>query len=326
MINFLKNIFSHIFKNSSTSRVKNFEDTIKSLIDGRERFYKDTEFIKSRLAEVFDLYFSATDLVKKVASKDDEERLIPEILSISFRRILSSFFLLESGFAQEARMLLRNFLEYLLITIDITYNSERLIEWGKTEHDNLDDKLDTWSFRASEVKKRIESDITGMYPTEEKANAINAYSEWIKISNQILHAHSRAQTKNIVKQSNFELFGWYSLDDYKKIFNVYRELLLALIQEIIFIPKYRKKILQSKELASLAEIVADKFSKYQKIIACEKEILEKQNGATSNELNSILKKYQINIDISSISNNAVIDSIEITILNGEYILSVAYRE
>src|SRR3989344_1917106 len=118
MINFLKNIFSHIFKNSSTSRVKNFEDTIKSLIDGRERFYKDTEFIKSRLAEVFDLYFSATDLVKKVASKDDEERLIPEILSISFRRILSSFFLLESGFAQEARMLLRNFLEYLLITID----------------------------------------------------------------------------------------------------------------------------------------------------------------------------------------------------------------
>lgn len=323
MISFLKNIFYPKSKNSSVNQVKNFNDILESLINGRKKFHKDNEFIKLRLAEVFDLYFSSTDLIKKVVLKDDKEKLILEVISISFRRILSSFFLLESGFAQEARMLLRNFLEYLLIIIDITYNPASLAEWKKTEHDNLDDRSNPWYFSAGKVKDRIESDTSDIYPVEEKANTINAYSEWIKISNQILHAHSRAQTGNIIKQGNLELFGWYSLADNKKHFNVYRELLLALVQEVIFIPKYREKILHSKKLTPLAEIVADRFNKYQRVIACEREVGLKEN-LTIIELGSLLKKYQIPINIDSVSNNVLISSIEIDIVNGEYIFSVTY--
>ena len=323
MINFLKNTFFCKTKNYPVSQVQNFNDIIKSLTNGRKRFHKDTEFIKLKLAEVFELYFNATDLIKKVASKDDKEKLILETIGISFRRMLSSFFLLESGFTQESRMLLRNFLEYLLIVIDITYNPASLAEWKKTEHDNLDDKPNSWYFKAKNIKERIESDTNELYPCEEKKNATNAYSEWIKISNQILHAHSRAQTKNIIKQNNLELFGWCSFDDNKKHFNIYRELLLVLIQETIFIPKYKEKISQSKKLASLAEIVADKFNKYQNIIACEREIGLKEN-LTITELSGLLKKYQIPINIESISNSRSIKSIEIDIVNREYTFSITY--
>lgn len=325
MINFLKNTFFCKTKNSPVDQIQNFNDIIKSLTNGRKRFHKDNEFIKFRLAEVFELYFNATDLIKKVASKDDEEKLILEIINISFRRMLSSFFLLESGFAQEARMLLRNFLEYILIIIDITYNPASLVKWEKTEHDNLDNGNGEWYFSASKIIDRIKVDVSGVYPHEEKKNAINAHSEWKKISNQILHAHSRSQTKNIIKQNNIELFGWCSLDDNKKHFNVYRELLLALIQEIIFIPKYKEKISQSKEFIPLAEIVADRFNKYQKVIACEREVRLKE-CLTITELGGLLKKYEIPINIGALPNNALISSIEIDIVNGEYVFSVTYAQ
>lgn len=52
---------------------------------------------------------------------------------------------------------------------------------------------------------------------------------------------------------------------------MYIGLLIPIIQQLIFIPKYKEKISNSKELSTLSEIVASKFIEYQKIIGEKKD-------------------------------------------------------
>lgn len=254
--------------------IKKFEDILQSLKENREKFYSDTENIKEPLADVFNLYLDTLNLVKGVALKDDDEILILETLNVSFRRIISSFVLLESGLFQESRMLLRNFLEYALIAIDITYNPQSLIEWKKTINDSYDDinNYNDWYFKPSKIViERIRNN-PNLYPKEEAVNADFMLSEWKKISNEILHAHSRVQTKNILKENSLELLAGKTTENYKKDFLTYIGLLVPITQQLIFIPKYQKKISDSKELALQSGLIAGKFEKYQKIIG-DKKIL-----------------------------------------------------
>jgi hypothetical protein len=323
----LNTLIKKIFNKQSTKQITNFDDIIEILKNGRQNFYKNSEIARNRLSEVFDLYFDVVELIKKVTSDKDQERLILEAIGIAFRRLLSSFIMLESGFNQEARMLLRNFLEYILIIIDITCNSDSLNEWEKTEHDNLDDKSDAWYFKPQKIIERIKSDTKRTYPPEEKINAENAYSEWKNISNQVLHAHSRAQTQKIFKKGFIELFGWYSEEGYRRGFGVYREFLIALTQETIFIPKYKEKIEKDGELLASAISIAQKFTKYQCAIACETEIeqeIKTSGNIKKDKLKTILNKNDIPANIESTPDNALIRSVEIIINNGEYNVIIEY--
>lgn len=320
-------LIKRIFKKDCDNQIRDLEDIIKFLKNGRIDFYKNTKNIRSELSQVFTLYFDLLEIIKKVVSDKDQERFILEATGIAFRRLLSSFIMLESGFNQEARMLLRNFLEYALIIIDIIYNNVSLNEWEKTEYDNLDNKSDAWYFKPRKIINRIKLDTEGIYPPEEKFNAENIYSEWENISNQVLHAHSRSQTKKIFKDGFIEVYGWYSGEGYRKGFGVYREYLIALIQEIIFIPKYKEKIGKSSELLGLSEIITQKFTKYQHAIACETEIEEeiKINGNIRvGKLKNIFNKNSVPVNIEFNSNNALIKLVEIIINNGEYNIIIHY--
>jgi hypothetical protein len=244
--------------------VKNFQDILQNLQENRKNFYVDIDNIKEELFDVFDLYLETQELIGKVASRDDKEVLIIETLGVGFRRIIGCFILLESGLLQESRMLLRNFLDYALISIDITYNAESFFEWEKTAADDLEKMSDhkSWYFKPVKIIERMNQNVS-LYPVDEVTNAKNMYAEWNRISNDVLHAHSRTQINNIVKEEGIEIFGHKSVEEYKKIFNVYMNLLLAIIQQTIFIPKYRERVLKSIELNALSSNIAGKFSKHQ---------------------------------------------------------------
>jgi hypothetical protein len=103
-----------------------------------------------------DLFFDWMGLIKTVAVDTDDEVYVLEVLTAAYRRIISSYILLESGFVRESIITVRNYIELMLIAIDITYNRLSLEEWRKSDKTELIvDSRDNWYFKKANICARI---------------------------------------------------------------------------------------------------------------------------------------------------------------------------
>lgn len=243
--------------------VHSLYDFLQGLKDTRSRFYNTTNSIAIRMVEAVDLFNEALGLTGTIAKDTDDERYALEAYMVSFRRIIASFILLESGLPQEAHMILRNAIEWILIGIDITYNKSSLEEWKKTDKVDFEDS-GNWYFKARNVVDRIEKNENKVYPELERISAKEQYlKEWQYISNKSVHAHSKAQIAELFdSKGNFQLLGLKALEAYEKDFIMYQKMIFDLVTHIIGIPKYR-------DIISKSEIVAERrktfVKKYEKI-------------------------------------------------------------
>jgi hypothetical protein len=203
------------------------------------------------------------ELIGQVAKADDEEHHTLEILIVTFRRVIASIILLESGFPQEAHIVLRNALEWMLIAIDITYNKASLDEWKQTVIDDLKDiNHDDWYFFTSKICKRIDKNEEKVYPELETKLSMHIRKEWQVISNMSVHAHSLSQIKNLFSSTGtFQFLGRKTTDKYEIDFNVYQGIIFDIVSLLFGIPKYRKLIGNTEILAVQREKFARNYVK-----------------------------------------------------------------
>lgn len=244
--------------------VHSWEDLEKALKETREEFRKTTAPIKSLLDRAVSLFFESVDLIRTVAKDGDDEKYALELLATTFRRIVSSIVLLESGFPQEAHMVLRNAWEWQLIAIDIAYNRASLQEWEKTTKEDLED-YDEWYFKTSKVYKRISNNEENVYPELERKLAENTYEDWKRISNKSLHAHSQVQIRSLFdERGNFQLMGRKTIEHYKENYRLYQSIIFNIVSLLFGISKYRDLIGKNPILKERRDRFAANYANLQK--------------------------------------------------------------
>lgn len=251
--------------------VTNFKDLLDSLSDTRKKFYISAMSETRILESVVNLFFDLLSLIKAVVQDSDDERFTIEILATAFRRVIASIILQESGLSQEAHMLLRNALEFMLIGIDITYNPNSLKEWKETISDDLNaDSFDDWYFKKSKICKRIGDNEQGLYPELERQLVIGVEGsgrygicqEWERISNKSLHVHSQAQLRNLFDEGgNFRLLALKEKNSYRKDFLEYSRFVWEIINLLYGIPKYRRLIGRNASLTQRANNFVERYNK-----------------------------------------------------------------
>ncbi len=304
----------------------------------RKAFYVIAKPEWGILEEAINLFFDQMVLIGAVAQKTDDEKYIVETLITAFRRVFASAVLLESGLMQEAQMQLRNAIDLMLISIDITYSKSSLDEWKKTEKDNLREEFSKdWYFSKQKICKRIKLNEENIYPDLERDLAVDPNGEfnwslakeWVKISNEVLHTYSQAQLRSLFDDfGSFQLLGLKDKSGYKESFKTYSKIILTIISLLIGVPRYRKMIGKSIQLTSQANNFAERYKKLmtslgpplavevkdeEKVsLVTESKIIKKGNiKFTKSEMAEELKKLNLNFDISSFPDNAVIYGYEI---------------
>jgi len=254
--------------------IHGLQDIEKALLETREEFRKTTVPIRSLLDRAVSLLLEAFRLIRAVAKDTDEERYTLEVLATTFRRVIASIVLLESGLAQEAHMVLRNALELMLIAIDITYNGVSLEEWEKTISEDLKD-YDGWYFTKSKMCKRINNNEGNVYPELERKLAQHTCKEWEVISNKSLHAHSQVQIRKLFDPGgNFQLLGRKTVEKYKGDFKMYQELIFDIVSLLIGIPKYRDLIGKTEGLSIARNKFAENYLKLKEELSVTGRIVE----------------------------------------------------
>lgn len=244
-----------------TFEIHSFQDIENAVKITRQEYHKTTAPIRYLLDGIVSLFLELLDLIGNVAKNTDEERYILEVLIITFRRVIASIILLESGLPQEAHMVLRNALEWILIAIDITYNKTSLKEWEKTSQYDVTDQ-EEWYFKPSKTFKRIDNNEGNIYPELDRSFAQHTYKEWINISNKSVHAHSHSQIKNLFNSTGtFQFLGRKTIDKYKSNFKMYQELIVDIVSLLIGIPKYRDLIGKTEALTVQRDSFARNYKK-----------------------------------------------------------------
>lgn len=294
--------------------IKDFKSIFKGLAHSRKLFHKiNKEY--DHLESAVDLLFQLIELISRVAKREDEERYALEVILVIFRRIVGSLSLLESGLSQEAQMLLRNAIEFMLIFIDITYNKQSLEEWKKTESEDLIKAYyEDWYFAKEKIEKRIKEDKNGIYPPLEKnlvtgtsgTNTWSLVKEWAKISNQSLHAHSQAQLRAFFNENGtFQILGLKDQEKYKKDFSVYARIFFDLTSLLMGIPKYAKLVHQQEDLKSRLVTFKTNYLTLKEKIGGVKFMEIKT--LSKEELQEILYRENLVYDISDLPDDAEIE-------------------
>ncbi|MCL5992146.1 MAG: hypothetical protein M1419_08605 [Bacteroidetes bacterium] len=263
--------------------ISNYDDILTTLNEVRGDFHKVTSEFKYILEEPISLYFDLNKLIGFVAEEGDDEINIGQVCLTAFRRVISSFVLLESGFSFEASIVLRNAIELILIGIDITYKKDSLKQWIETLDDNLEENGDELEF-ARKIYYRVMNDKTNqIYPQDVRESVIlektdkgnGIFEEWKRISNVSLHAHSKAQIIPLFyKKGEFLLFTKKNPNDYKTDFYQLRNYIMNIISILRFIPKYVERLHerevffeQTKDIVNRFMNIQDKMKKeYQYVI------------------------------------------------------------
>jgi hypothetical protein len=245
--------------------VHSLPDIENALVETRQEFRKTTAPIRNLLDSAVSLFIEGTNLIKSVAKDTDDERYALEVLATTFRRVVSSIVLLESGLPQEAQIVLRNALEWMLIAIDITYNKASLEEWEKTIVDNLKDiNYDDWYFSTSKICKRIDKNEGKVYPELERKLATHIRKQWRLISNMSVHAHSQAQIRSLFSGTgSLQLLGRKTVESYEKDFKTYSAIIFDIISLLIGIPKYEGLIGKTEALLVRRDNFAQNYAKLQ---------------------------------------------------------------
>lgn len=249
--------------------ITNFAELENSLLVMRTEFNQSIKSIKYIIEEPINLLLNWIKIIKSVAANTDDERYILEVLVTAFRRIISSCALLESGFIRESLIPIRNYQELMLIAIDITYNQQSLLEWKKSDKDELIiDSRENWYFRKASICKRIEEDKENIYPEyarnlavgKEKGKGRSLCREWNIISNIAGHEHTSSQIQQLLKTpGHFSILERASVQTCQGIFENYRLFLLDIISLLIRIPKYRDKISSDSSLLEEANRLSHEY-------------------------------------------------------------------
>lgn len=252
--------------------ITNFSNLESSLLSIRTEFNNSLNSIKFIIEKPINLLLDWISLIKTVASDDDDERYILEVLIASFKKILSSYVLLESGFIRESLTTIRNYQELMLIAIDIIYNNSSLEEWKKSDKQELiTDAQEQWYFKKSNICKRIEEDrYNKLYPIyarnlaigKDKEKGRSLCREWKTISNLAGHEHASSQIRQLQKiPGHFSILERASVDICQEIFNNYRLFIIDIITLLIRIPKYRNKIGSNNIVLNKANFLSRQYDK-----------------------------------------------------------------
>lgn len=261
--------------------VHSWQDIENALVETRQEFHKTTDPIRNLLDTAVSLFLEAADLMKSVAKDTDDERYALEVLATTFRRVVSSIVLLESGLADEAHMVLRNALELILIAIDIAYNRASLEEWKKTIKDDLIE-YDDWHFTKSKICKRIDKNEGSIYPKLERELALHTCEEWKVISNKSLHAHSQAQIRKLFDSSgNFQLLGRKTVESYERDFRTYQAIIFDIVTLLIGIPKYRDLIGKTEALSARRNRFVENYAKLKEELSITGKMIEENTMKVS---------------------------------------------
>lgn len=238
--------------------IHNYDDMITVLHDVRKKFYHNSAVNNHIFEEVFNLFIETRKLIQQVVVIGDEEINILKVLDVTFRRVVSTYILIESGLRKEAGIVLRNAIEFLLIAIDIAYCQKSLHEWIKSENDNIEEN-GGWYFKPTKIYNRINNDDKNqIYPKWERNMVIyedinrgnGLYAEWKRSSNTFVHVHSKAQISNLFDSyDNFYLFTYDEVGEYTKDFYQLRIQLMMIISLLLSIPKYKNKLEEQEELS-----------------------------------------------------------------------------
>lgn len=288
---------------------KDFQGIEAALLTTRETFRKITGGVRSLLDDSFALYFDFMTLTESWIKSDDEEVYAVEILAVVVRRIVASLALLESGLPQEAHMILRNALELMLVSIDVTYDEQSLEKWKATAQEALK-KSDhkRWYFTPKRILERITASAGGVYPAIERALASDIYSEWKLISNISLHAHSYAQIRSLSDGSgNFQLLGLRKADDYAKDFRQYGVLLFNVVSILMGIPRYRTALENLRLDSTLGKRFPERYVRVRNRCTGEGLMYVKVNS--KQELQVAVRDTGYPFDISAIPDDAIIESV-----------------
>jgi len=259
-----------------TMEIHSLQDIENSLSETRREFNRTTAPIRSLLDDTVSLYFEARDLIGTVAKNTDEERHVLEVLAVSFRRIMASFVLLESGLLREAQMVLRNAFEWWFIAMDITYDKESLEAWKKTsEEDLMNANRKEWRFKPSLIHKRIEKNEGKIYPEHIRRLSQHTYKEYDKLSREAVHAHSRTQIITLFdSRGTMTFLERKTVENYKIDFKLFQSLIYNLTTLWIDIPRYRDLLFEPKNITARTKRFLDRYAKLQKQIGVTLEMVE----------------------------------------------------
>lgn len=260
--------------------INNFAELEKSLFNMRTEFNDSINSVKYIIEKPITLFFDWMGLIKTVAVDTDDESYVLEVLTAAFRRIISSYILLESGFIRESAITVRNYIELMLIAIDITYNQSSLVEWKKSDKDELlINSHEDWYFKKAKICARIKEDKENIYPEyarnlalgKEDGKGRSLCREWNIISNIAGHEHASSQIRQLLRTpGHFSILERATVQTYQSAFEDYRLFLLDIISLLIMIPKYRDKIISDKTILEKANSLSHE---YDELIS---EILEKR--------------------------------------------------
>jgi len=249
--------------------ISNFAELEKSMLDMRAEFSSSTHSVKYIIEKPTNLFFGWMGLIKTVAFRTDDERYILEVLSAAFRKIMSSYTLLESGFIRESIITTRNYIELMLIAIDITYNPSSLEEWKKSDKDGLlVDYRESWYFKKTKICTRIKENKENYYPEafrniavgKEKGGGRSLCNEWNIISNIAGHEHASSQIRQLLKiPGRFSILERANVQTCQSVFQNYRLFLLDIISLLIRIPKYRDRMISDKKTLEKANILSHEY-------------------------------------------------------------------
>lgn len=252
-------------------RINNFKDLAKSLLHMRYEFNKSVESEKHIIEKPINLFFQWMNLIKSVAIDIDDESYILEVLSASFRKLIASYILMESGLIRESAILMRNYIELILIAIDITYNQTSLNEWKNSKKDEIFvSSRDDWYFKKAKIANRIQNNDNNNYPEywrnialgKNKDKGRSLIREWSLISNIAGHEHASSQLKPMIKDAgHFSILETATNETYHDSFINYRLYLIDIISLLIRIPKYRDKISNDSPILEEANRLSQEYDK-----------------------------------------------------------------
>jgi hypothetical protein len=258
--------------------IYNYKDMMASLNEVRLKFYENSKEAELLLEEVINLWIDTRKLIANVVEQGDEEINILKVLDTAFRRIISSFILVESGLIKEAGIISRNAIEFIMIAIDIAYSKESLRIWIESENDNIEE-YGNWHFTAKKIHCRIKCDVGNIIYHEWERNMViledngkgnGLYAEWKRLSNTNVHAHSKAQLSNLYdSQGKFYLFWHKESGEYLTHFNQLRNQIMIIISIMLFIPKYHDKLSETQDTEDIILGIVTRFLNIQERMKIE---------------------------------------------------------